>query len=279
MFSGQFKLNSGSLRLISKLISRQIELGLHASSRAGAGLEFDQYRSYQIGDDLKTIDWKKYMQSGKLITRQSTADRRLNVNIFLDVSQSMAYTEENISRFEYAKLLAATLVQVAYRQGDSPKISFFVGENFTSFGNSTNINACINSIEKAQTSENLKGSDFKALSFTHQIIVVISDFLGNNTLLLEKIKQWSAANNELFVFQILGKQEQNFDFHDFQFFIDLENNSEWPTDVTNAKKTYLKNLETHQNELKNDLKHKNINFNLLSLDQNLMEVLPKALKN
>jgi uncharacterized protein (DUF58 family) len=279
MFSGQFKSNSASLKLKSKLISKQIELGLHASTRAGAGIEFDQYRSYQIGDDLKSIDWKKYMQSGKLITRQSTADRRLHVHILLDVSLSMDYSEANTNRFDFAKLLAGTMAQTAYRQGDSPKLAFFNENSYSIIESRGNLNACLHELEIAKTSENLKGTSLNKLHFSDEIIVVISDFLGETATLIDNINQWSLANNELFVFQILGRKEQDFDFKDNQTFIDLENKSQWPTDIASARKTYLKNLKMHQLALKKAFQKKNICFGLFSLDQDLMEVLPKALKN
>jgi uncharacterized protein (DUF58 family) len=279
MFAGKFISNTASLKLKSKLISKQIELGLHASTRAGAGVEFDQYRTYQIGDDIKTIDWKKYMQSDKLITRQSTADRRLNVHILLDVSFSMNYAESETSRFDYAKLLAATLAQAAHRQGDSPKISFFSEEYFQTIKSSSSLNSCLYVLENVKITESLKGQSLNKLGFSHQIIVLISDFLGDTSLILEKIKLWAATNNEVFVFQILGRQEQNFNFKGSQTFIDLENQSQWPIEIESIRKTYLANFESHQNKLKKAIKHKNISFAQFYLDQELMEVLPKALKN
>jgi uncharacterized protein (DUF58 family) len=270
--------NSGSLKLKSKLISKQIELGLHESTRAGAGVEFDQYRSYQIGDDLKTIDWKKYMQSGKLITRQSPADRRLNVQIILDVSHSMDYIENNICRFDYGKLLAATMAQAAYRQGDRPKINIFSENIFKIVETSGKINACLFALENAKTTEKLDGIAFENFAFSQDIIVLISDFLGDTNSILEKIKQWSNTKNEIYVFQILGRKEQKFDFSDNQTFVDLEQKTYWPTDIDSIRNTYLKNFDTHQNSLKKAIKHPNIHFGLFSLDQDLMEVLPKALK-
>ncbi len=47
-----------NLQLDAKTVVDGFMLGVHQSPKQGAGLEFNQYRSYQPGDDLRRVDWK-----------------------------------------------------------------------------------------------------------------------------------------------------------------------------------------------------------------------------
>ena len=268
------------LPLISKLISREIALGQHGSLRAGAGVEFDQYRNYQIGDDFKTIDLKKYMQAGKLISRQSTADRRLLVNIILDISPSMAYSEQNMSRFTVAKTIAASFAFAAHRQGDELKTMLLKNEAYqpiTKKGNT--INAQIAAINDAQISNDELALKLDNLQCTNQILVLISDFLGDLHTLTKKISQWANAGNEIYVFQILGEKERHFNFVENQTFVGLEDLKDWPSDTKTLKATYLKNFDKHQEQLLKAFKHKNICFGEISIADKLIHKLPEILKS
>ncbi len=269
-----------SIPLISKLISKEISLGQHDSLRAGAGIEFEQYRNYQIGDDIKTVDWKKYMQSGKLISRQSTADRRLQINVFLDVSASMAYVENDKSRFMYAKTIAATFAHAVYQQGDKMDFLLFHEDTFNqNVIQNNSLNTSLIAIEKANISKDKLMLALKNIFFASQIIVVISDFLGNTHTIVEKIKQWANTGNEIYAFQILGESERTFDFKTNQTFIGLEDDSEWPSDTKAMRKSYLENLQKHQTDLKANFQHKNIRFGEFSLADDLHMTLPAFFKN
>ncbi len=45
--------------------------GINKSTIKGAGLEFSQYRSYQPGDDLRSLDWKMFARSDRYYIRES----------------------------------------------------------------------------------------------------------------------------------------------------------------------------------------------------------------
>lgn len=115
------KLND--LRLSARLISQQLRQGIHSGIRVGVGSEFEQYRHYRPGDDLKRIDWKYFARSGKYMVKESTTESTLHISLILDLSGSMNYVENGFSRLDYAKNLLASLAYLAYLQGDS--LSYF----------------------------------------------------------------------------------------------------------------------------------------------------------
>ena len=69
------------LEWLSRKLSKHHIYGTHASKQVGQGLEFEQYRPYIQGDDLRQLDWKLYAKTGKyyinclLYTSPSPRDR------------------------------------------------------------------------------------------------------------------------------------------------------------------------------------------------------------
>lgn len=95
--------------------------GMHDSRNRGGALEFAQYRAYERGDDLRQIDWKLYARSDRFFVRDAERESPVVVWILLDASASMAQTDlatPEWSRFDAARRLTASLIEVAIHQGD-----------------------------------------------------------------------------------------------------------------------------------------------------------------
>ena len=112
------------LRRLSILPRRPAALasaGMHDSRNRGGALEFAQYRAYERGDDLRQIDWKLYARSDRFFVRDAERESPVAVWILLDASASMAQADlatPDWSRFDAARRLAASLIEVALNQGD-----------------------------------------------------------------------------------------------------------------------------------------------------------------
>ena len=63
--------------------------GINRSRVKGPGLEFSQYRSYQPGDDLRWLDWKRYARSDRYYIRESEIETSISVRLLVDASRSM----------------------------------------------------------------------------------------------------------------------------------------------------------------------------------------------
>jgi uncharacterized protein (DUF58 family) len=95
--------------------------GLHDSRNRGGGLEFAQYRAYERGDDLRRIDWKLYARSDRFFVRDAERESPVALWILIDASASMAQADiarPDWSRFDAARRLAASLIEIALNQGD-----------------------------------------------------------------------------------------------------------------------------------------------------------------
>ncbi|WGM31932.1 DUF58 domain-containing protein [Brevundimonas sp. NIBR11] len=95
--------------------------GMHDSRNKGGGLEFAQYRAYERGDDLRAIDWKLYARSDKFFVRDAERESPVAIWIIVDASASMAQADlarPGWSRFDAARRIAASLMEIALYQGD-----------------------------------------------------------------------------------------------------------------------------------------------------------------
>lgn len=119
------------LRFANRLHANGLGLGQHRGRSRGAGLEFEQYRAYEMGDEPRRIDWKLYSRSDRFFVREATRDSPLNVWVLLDATASMAQADAarpDYSKFTAAKLLAACLAEVALLQGDAIGVIGITGD-------------------------------------------------------------------------------------------------------------------------------------------------------
>ncbi len=71
--------------------------GINKSKVKGTGLEFSQYRSYQPGDDLRWLDWKRYARSDRFYIRESEIETGINIRILVDASRSMEHRDRSMT--------------------------------------------------------------------------------------------------------------------------------------------------------------------------------------
>jgi uncharacterized protein (DUF58 family) len=69
-------------------------LGERLGSGTGSSLEFQDYRQYTLGDDLRHVDWSAYARSEILTVRLYREEVAPRIDLVLDVSRSMTLTEQ-----------------------------------------------------------------------------------------------------------------------------------------------------------------------------------------
>ena len=94
--------------------------GKHLVKTFGQTVEFADFRDYQLGDDIRRIDWNLYSRFEKFFIRLFTDERQMKVSIFLDVSASMG--KDNPKKAAYATACAAGIGYLAIHNMD--KVSF-----------------------------------------------------------------------------------------------------------------------------------------------------------
>ena len=79
------------VRRIQIKATRMVEdilAGQYHSVFKGRGMEFSEVREYQIGDDIRSIDWNVTARLGKPFVKVFEEERELTVMLMVDVSSS-----------------------------------------------------------------------------------------------------------------------------------------------------------------------------------------------
>lgn len=95
------------LTLLSRRLYRSGTRGERRSRTLGRGVEFADYRSYQVGDDFRYVDWNIYSRLDRLFVKLFSEEEDINVHLFVDASRSMGWGHP--SKLDYAARVAAAL--------------------------------------------------------------------------------------------------------------------------------------------------------------------------
>ena len=113
----QLRHDAGKLPLQnSKIHARQG--GAYMSSFKGRGMEFDESRPYQPGDDVRNIDWRVTARSGNAHTKLFREERERPIFIALDARAPMFFATRGRFKSVIAAELAALLAWTAHQQAD-----------------------------------------------------------------------------------------------------------------------------------------------------------------
>ena len=100
--------------------------GKHLVKTYGQTVEFADYREYQLGDDIRRIDWNLYGRLEKYYLKLFTDERQMQVQIFLDCSASMEKADP--TKAAYAVAFAAALGFLAVHNMDKVSIKQIKGD-------------------------------------------------------------------------------------------------------------------------------------------------------
>ena len=92
--------------------------GNYLSAFKGRGMEFDEARLYQPGDDIRSIDWRVTARTGKTHTKLFREERERPVLLWVDYRRSMFFGTQNYFKSVLAAKTAALLAWSAVQHGD-----------------------------------------------------------------------------------------------------------------------------------------------------------------
>jgi uncharacterized protein (DUF58 family) len=102
--------------------------GEYVSAFKGRGMEFEEVREYQPGDDIRTIDWNVTARMGHPFVKTFREERELTVMLLVDVSSSGQFGTHTRTKNEVAAELAAILAYAAIRNHDKVGLLLFTDQ-------------------------------------------------------------------------------------------------------------------------------------------------------
>lgn len=102
--------------------------GIYRSAFKGKGLEFEDVREYQAGDDIRTIDWNVTARSQQPFVKNFREERELTVMLVVDISASSHFSHIDRFKNEMIAELAALLAFSAIKNQDKVGLLLFTNE-------------------------------------------------------------------------------------------------------------------------------------------------------
>ena len=106
------------LEITTRHLVRDIVAGEYSSAFRGRGVEFSEVREYQVGDDIRTIDWNVTARLGSAYVKRYLEERELSVLFVLDVSASGRFGTRLRTKQSLAVEVCAVLALAAARNSD-----------------------------------------------------------------------------------------------------------------------------------------------------------------
>jgi len=141
--------------------------GADRSKIKGRGMEFDEARHYQPGDDIRCIDWRVTARTGKTHTKIFREERERPVFVMVDFMRSMHFGTEFLSKSVQACHLASFIIWNAVKRGDKVGGLFFNENTDVEFKPKAQAKSALTLLQKMLEVQNVS----TAQSETHSISI------------------------------------------------------------------------------------------------------------
>lgn len=194
--------------------------GSYLARSKGRGMEFDEVRHYQNGDDVRTIDWRVTARTGKVHTKLFREEKERPVFILTDLSNSMRFGSALLFKSVQAGHLAALLAWHVKQRGDKLGGIVFSSQRHLELKPQSRTHGvlryfhALTEVHQAATSAQQSGlslaqalGQMRRLVRPGSLLYVISDFAGLNA---DALRHLSAIrqHNEVHCCQLYDPLEQ-----------------------------------------------------------------------
>jgi uncharacterized protein (DUF58 family) len=249
--------------------------GFNKSSIKGAGMEFSQYRSYQPGDDLRSLDWKMFARSDRYYIRESEIETSINVKFLIDASNSMNHQDGLINKMDYARYLAASLGWLAHKQGDAIGLDILQDGKLYSLPSkkdAQHMSRFIFQLEQIKAAgkftDPIGYKEIFSGAYQRALLVCITDFYQQESEIMALLQSLASLKHEVMVFQLMANNELNGIYTGYNRLKDLESG----TIVTindSMQSNYQQNIKEYQEQIRKELLNKHIVYHQLLINQPL----------
>ena len=213
-------------------------VGSRLGRRAGSSIDFQDYREYQPGDDLRFIDWGIYARSDRLSIKLFREEVTPHLDLVLDGSRSMSMESKPAASAKIAGLLATTA-----SNAQCSHAVWLSSEGFNRIPNDTLPASAWERIEHNSTRTPDQAFDILAPKLRRMgIRVFISDLLwpGNPIQTVRRLREGAAM---LFVIQLLAREDATPPEHGSMRLVDSETDEVTEIYIdSSAQKQYAENL-------------------------------------
>lgn len=265
-----------SLALRSRCLLDGFLSGRHRSLRKGSSVEFAEYRAYQLGDDLRRVDWRLFGRSDRMHVKQFEDEAQLRVFTVLDASASMDFSSRQgaWNKLDFARLALAGVATLAQRQGDAfglgiaaSELVDFLRARSTSSHWQTFISRLQSASPEPHTALAAALQSLAEILPRRSLVVIASDFYEELPALAAALNRLQYDGHDLIGLHVLDPIEVDFDVDNAGIWVDAESGARQRLDADAARAGYLRRFREFCVSLEDTFRSAGGDFVQLRTDQ------------
>lgn len=273
------------IEIKTKGLSHHLFSGAYHSTFKGRGMSFSEVREYQIGDDIRHIDWNVTARSGQTQVKVFEEERELTLMLLVDISRSTLFGSLDQNKMQWMVEMAAVLAFSATQNHDkvglilfSDKIHLYVPPK----KGRQHILRMIRELlvthpDACRTRFDLPLQYLNSVQTKKTICFLLSDF---HDPVPEATLKIVARKHDLIGLQILDPLEKSMQSVGLIQLKDAESGTEMIVDSSDKQlmKKYAEAQVRHYAQLRQQFSRANADFLQLDLDDTYIKVLLKFFK-
>jgi uncharacterized protein (DUF58 family) len=208
------------LLVAAERIASTVVLGVHGRRRVGSGETFWQFRRYQQGDTVQSIDWRRSARSDRLYIREHEWEAAQTVWLWCDGSPSMDFAsgDEALTKSARSRVLALALAILLSRGGEH--VGLF-GADAAATGGRAAVNRLTSHLaaERTGSAPSLPPRG-RLPRFSH--FILFSDFLSPLDEIEQLVRHYAGQGVTGHLVQVLDPAEEDLPYHGRSVFVGLE---------------------------------------------------------
>ena len=269
------------LEIKTKGLTKQVFSGEYHSAFKGRGMAFSEVRDYQIGDEVRTIDWNVTARFNSPFVKVFEEERELTVMLIIDISGSEEFGTVEKSKKELSLEIASVLAFSAINNNDKVG-AIFVSDQVEKYivPDKGRKHALVILRELIEFKPKSKGTNInEALKFfrntqkKRSISFVISDFMDDNNF-MEGLKV-SNKKHDMVAIRLSDIAEYELPKMGLIQLYNAESaNTTWVnTNSEKVRSNYLNGYKDLENKLFSEFKKSGIDYVSISTDDNFIRPL------
>ncbi|MCB4755647.1 MAG: DUF58 domain-containing protein [Elusimicrobia bacterium] len=232
----------GNLRLRARRILDGLYSGHHTSPLYGSSQEFSEHRAYHPGDEPKTLDWKAFGRTDRLVVKRFEEETNIAALLLIDDSASMDFSwGGRPSKLDYAKTMAAALAYLLVSQHDGVGL---ITRSTTlpassQRGHLEQFFRLLDPVVSSGIWDYARLPDqIGPLTKKRSLLIILSDLLTDSDPVISVLRSLHARKHEVIVFHILDPAETTLPFEGPILFEDAETKDLLKTDPEAIRDAY-----------------------------------------
>lgn len=267
-----------NLELLARTVVDGFISGLHQSPYLGLSTDFAEHRPYQPGDDIRRIDWRLWGRTDRFYLKEFEADTNANVVVLLDVSRSMAYGSGPVTKLDYGKFLAASILYLSRRQRDRVGlVTFDDAVREVVPPSARHLDRALHALDRQEPGGRglLAPPLFQAAATLRRrsILILISDLYETPDSVIAAAGALRGRGSDVLVMQVLDPAERDFPFGEPAHFEDLESGDRIPVVPEDQAARYRALMAAHLDAIRSRTGMAGMDYELAMTDRPLDALL------